>query len=107
MHYCIFIVLLLVEEILHKLIGSLSRYTRFFTSQPVEDFFHQQFVVNGISRKTVITQNSCRKTMVHIEFYKTRSWGSISDGEFLRRGFLRPEVGVKKFGTVVRMINLV
>jgi len=45
--------------------------------------------------------------MVHIEFYKTRSWGSISDGEFLRRGFLRPEVGVKKFGTVVRMINLV
>ena len=36
--------ILLMEEILHQLIGSLSHYlyTRFYTSQVVQDFFHQQ-----------------------------------------------------------------
>ena len=37
--------LLLMEEILHQLIGSLSHnlFTRFYTSQVVQDFFHQQY----------------------------------------------------------------
>ena len=36
--------LLLMEEILHQLIGSLSHYLQvFFTSQVVQDFFHQQY----------------------------------------------------------------
>ena len=35
---------LLMEEILHQLVGNLSKYliTRFYTSQVVQDFFHQQ-----------------------------------------------------------------
>ena len=39
--------ILLVEEILHQLIGGLSwfitLFTRFYTSQLVQDFFHQQY----------------------------------------------------------------
>ena len=40
-----FIEVLLMAKILHQLIGSLSHYslfTGFYTSQPVQDFFHQQ-----------------------------------------------------------------
>ena len=37
--------LLLIEEILHQLIGSLSRFTGVYTSQVVQDFFHQQYEV--------------------------------------------------------------
>ena len=37
---------LLMEEILHQLVGNFSKYlhvfTRFYTSQVVQDFFHQQ-----------------------------------------------------------------
>ena len=33
-----------MEEILHQLIGSLSHHSQgFFTSQVVQDFFHQQY----------------------------------------------------------------
>ena len=36
-------VILLMEEILHQLIGSLPQHLQgFFTSQVVHDFFHQQ-----------------------------------------------------------------
>ena len=39
-----FLVILLMEEILHQLACSLSHYfTRFYTSQVVQDFFHQQY----------------------------------------------------------------
>ncbi len=34
-----------MAEILHQLIGSLSHYLlRFYTSQVVQDFFHQQYL---------------------------------------------------------------
>ena len=38
--------LLLMEEILHQLIGSLCipLFTGFYTSQEVQDFFHQQYL---------------------------------------------------------------
>ena len=35
--------ILLIEEILHQLICSLSHYFGFYTSQVVQDFFHQQY----------------------------------------------------------------
>ena len=46
--------LLLMEEILHQLIGSLSHFfTGFYTSQVVHDFVHQQYVrflmCNGVT----------------------------------------------------------
>ena len=37
-------VLLLMEEILHRFIGSLSHYVQGLMSQVVQDFFHQQYV---------------------------------------------------------------
>ena len=40
-----YIYLLLMEEILHQLIGSLTQYLQgFFPSQVVQDFFHQQYL---------------------------------------------------------------
>ena len=37
--------ILLMEEILHHLTGSSAHYSKsFFTSQLVQDFFHQQYV---------------------------------------------------------------
>ena len=39
-------VILLMEYILHQLIGSLSHYLHgFYTSQVVQDFFHQQYLL--------------------------------------------------------------
>ena len=43
-----FQVVLLMDKILHQLIGSLSHYlTRFYTHQAVQDFVHQQYVSFG------------------------------------------------------------
>ena len=40
-------VILLMEEILHQLICvNISLYTGFYVSQVVQDFFHQQYLLN-------------------------------------------------------------
>ena len=43
-------IILLMDEILHQLIGSLSHCitTGFYTCQVVQDFFHQQYGASGI-----------------------------------------------------------
>ena len=42
--------ILLMEEILHQLIGSLSQYSQgfntFYTSQVVQDFLHQEYHIH-------------------------------------------------------------
>ena len=39
--------LLLIAEMLHQLIGSLSQYLQgFYTSQVMQDFFHQQYSIH-------------------------------------------------------------
>ena len=56
--------LLLMEEILHQLISSLSPlFTRFYTSQVlVEDFFHQQyhFIQHAISILMILAAQGMR-----------------------------------------------
>ena len=43
--------ILMLEEILHQLIGTLSHYlyTGFYTSHVVQDFFHQQYDSTSIN----------------------------------------------------------
>ena len=53
--------LLLMEEILHQLISSLSHYlyTRFHTSLVVQDFSHQQYDTHEIQSKVLLKMFSC------------------------------------------------
>ena len=82
-----------MEEILHQLIGSLSHYLIwwFFTSQVVQDFFHQQY---GYWTYLLFQAAACPLQLLQLACQKVEEFWATARG--LRTGwFLQDLLGFK------------